>query len=430
MVNVKISRLIKAVSVFLFVLVLANDAVGQNKIGQLEQKIDSLLSDAIDSMAFPGAQVLVIHSGKQVLHKSYGYHTYNQQIKVDTTHLYDLASVTKVMAGGLALMKMQDEMLFHPSMKMSETHPFLLKSNKADITWRQILAHQSRMQSYIVFWQKMQKKNGKYRWRTFTEVQKRNYTNRINDELFLHKRYPKLMRREIKKSSLHAEEKYLYSGLAFLLIPEMVLEKTSTPLDEYLNQNYFKPMNLKYIGFRPSERFPIDKIVPTEIDTVFRHRQVQGYVHDENAAMLDGVSANAGLFSTASDLGEISKMLLNEGVYHDRQILDSAIIDMYNTVQYPENDNRRGLTFDKPLLEYKQGAGYIAESASPSSFGHSGFTGTFIWLDPEYELIVIFLSNRVYPHRSQTALYKLNFRPKLHQFAYDYVQSIVEEKEE
>ncbi len=407
---------------FLFLLIKPNFA--QENLQLFQNKIDSLVENAMDSLAFPGAQVLIIHKNKNLIHKAYGFHTYDKFIAVDTTHLFDLASVTKIMAGGMALMKLQEHQLFSPDQTLSETHPYFRNSNKADITWRSILAHQSRMQSYIVMWQKMKKKNGHFKWRTFSSKQGKNYPYTIDNDIKLHKRYPKLMHKIIKKSDLLPETKYLYSGTGFLLIPELVKQKSGLTLDQLLKREYYDPMKLTRIGFQPYKYFPAAEIVPTEIDTFFRKKLVHTFVHDENAAMLDGVSANAGLFSNAADLGKISQMLLDDGMYNGHQYLPNSIIKEYNTVQFPENDNRRGLVFDKPLLQYNDKDSYIAKSASPISFGHGGFTGTFMWLDPEYDLIVIFLSNRVYPYRSSRALYSLNFRAKLHQFAYDYINSL------
>ncbi|GLR15523.1 hypothetical protein GCM10007940_01380 [Portibacter lacus] len=368
-------------------------------------------------MAFPGAQVLIIHKNKTLIHKAYGYHTYDHITPVDTTHLYDLASVTKVMGGGLALMKLQEKGKFNPNMLLKETHPSFKNTDKADFTWQSILAHQAKLKPYIVFWQTAKRKNGRYKWRTFSYTQNKYNNIQIDDEIFLHRRYARKIEKLIKKSPLNSEAKYLYSGLGFLLIPDFVERTSGMPLDQFLKKEVYEPLDLDRITFQPSKYFPLEEIVPTEIDTFFRHKLVHGYVHDENASMLNGVSTNAGLFSNARSLGTIGEALLAK----DDKIFDHQIVAQYTSVQFPENDNRRGLVFDKPMLTYKAGSSYVAESASPSSFGHSGFTGTFIWMDPEYDLIVIFLSNRVYPYRSNRKLYSMNFRPDLQQLAYDYL---------
>ena len=405
-------------SVYLIIFFFASlNLQSQQDIEQFRSHVDSLVKNAIDSSAFPGAQVIIKYKDSVLIHKAYGFHTYDQMREVKTHHLYDLASVTKVMAGGLALMKMDELGLFSTEETLSTTHPYFKNSNKSDITWKEILSHQSGMQPYIVFWQTAKKKNGKYQWRSFSSKRNRWNPIMIDENTFLHRRYPRKMNRLIRSSAVNEEKKYLYSGLGFLLIPDLVYRRTGQCLDEFLMEKIYEPLGLSRITFQPATHIPKNEIVPTEVDTFFRKKLVHGFVHDENASMLNGVSANAGLFSDASSLLTLSDMLLRS----DNQIIEKAIVEKYTSVQFRENDNRRGLTFDKPPLDNKASSSYIAESASPSSFGHSGFTGTFIWVDPEYELTVIFLSNRVHPYRSNRKLYTMGFRPKLHQAAYDYV---------
>jgi CubicO group peptidase (beta-lactamase class C family) len=403
--------------IILFLFIFLANVKAQDNISTLQIKVDSLVFNAIDSAAFPGAQVLIMQGDKILVHKSYGHHTFERKIAVQNQHLYDLASVTKVMAGGLALMKMQEQGLFDPSQTISETHSGFENSNKSDITWQSVLAHQSRMKPYIIFWQTAMRKNMKFKWRTFSGRRDRFYNITIDNSLNLHRRYPSKIRKLIRDSELNEEEIYLYSGLGFLLIPELVYQQTGLPLDKYLSNEVYSKLEHSRITFKPAEKYPLREIVPTEIDTFFRNSLVHGYVHDENASMLGGVSANAGLFSNALSLGEIARELLSS----ENQIFKESIVKQYTSVQFRDNGNRRGLTFDKPVLDSSQGGSYIASSASPSSFGHSGFTGTFIWMDPEYDLTVVFLSNRVYPYRSSRKLYTMNFRPQLHQLAYDYV---------
>lgn len=401
-----------------FILLLVN-LNAQDKITVLQNKVDSLVFNAIDSSAFPGAQVLVMRGSDLLIHKSYGHHTMAKKVLVRNHHLYDLASVTKVMAGGLALMKMQEQGLFDPAQTIAETLPYFTNSDKADITWKSVLAHQSRMKPYIVLWQTALNEKKKFKWRTFSQRRDKYYNITIDKNLNLHRRYPRKIKKIIRDSELNEEEEYLYSGSGFLLIPDLVYQKTGLSLDDYLTKEVYSKLDNARITFKPSEKYYPREIVPTEMDTFFRHKLVHAYVHDENASMLGGVSANAGLFSDARSLALIAKELLsNEG-----HLFDSAIVNQYTSVQFPDNNNRRGLTFDKPVLKQHEGGSYIAPSASPSSFGHSGFTGTFIWMDPEHDLTLVFLSNRVHPYRSNRKLYTMGFRQKLHQLAYDYVLS-------
>ena len=392
-------------------------------IEELELKLDSIIHMGIDSMAFPGAQLIVANKDTILIQKSYGHHTYDQKTKVKDDHLYDLASVTKVTSGLLLLMKMVDAKLIDLDLPVSEYLPYLCRSNKKKLTLRQILAHQAGLEPYIVFWQNTLKDNGEFKRKTFQNKPSKNFTIQITDSLFLHKKYRKKMVKAIKKSKVikQDEAEYRYSGLVFLLLPELIENVLNSDFEQQLKVNFFDKLKLNKIGYRPLKRFSKKEIVPTEKDTFFRHRLVHGTVHDEAAAMLNSKSCNAGLFSNAEDLARLFQMLMNNGKKGDLVFLKNKTIDEFTSYQYPEMNNRRGLGFDKPLLEYNSDASYIAKSASSSSFGHSGFTGTFVWADPKSDILIVFLSNRVYPFRSQRNLYKLNIRPNLHQLCYDYL---------
>ncbi len=395
---------------------------GQN-VEKLQSKLDSIILAGIDSLAFPGAQLIVATGDSILIQKSYGHHTYDKKIKVENHHLYDLASITKVSSGLLLLMKMVDAKLIDLDKPISDYLSVLCRSNKKKLTLRQILAHQAGLEPYIVFWQETLKENGKFKKKTFQNKASKNYPIKITDSLFLHKKYRKKMIKAIKKSAVKKweEAEYRYSGLVFLLLPELIENVLKTDFEQQLKVNFYEKLNLNKIGYRPLSRFPLDEIVPTERDTFFRKTLVHGNVHDEAAAMLNSKSCNAGLFSNAEDLARLFQVLMKNGSTDKTPILSPATIQEFTSYQYPEKMNRRGLGFDKPLLEYDADAAYIAKSASPSSFGHSGFTGTFVWADPDSDILIVFLSNRVYPYRSQRNLYKLNIRPQMHQACYDFL---------
>ena len=226
----------------------------------------------------------------------------------------------------------------------------------------------------------------------------------------------------IKKSKLRENADYKYSGLSFLLYPDLIQEKTGLPFDTFLYETFYKPIGADRLVFNPTKYFPLSEIVPTELDTFFRQQLVQGTVHDENASMLNGISSNAGLFGNALDLGKLLQLFLNKGTYAGKRYLKASTVEEFTRCQFCEEGNRRGLGFDKPLIEYDAKAAYIAKSASPESYGHSGFTGTFYWVDPTEDLIVIFLSNRVYPTRASRQLYSLNIRPSLHEVVYEAIR--------
>ena len=231
------------------------------------------------------------------------------------------------------------------------------------------------------------------------------------------------MFRAILKAPVSEEKKYKYSGLAFYLFPEMIENISGEKYESYLNENFYKPLEAKTLTFNPLNKFPIHQIIPTELDTFFRMQQIHGTVHDEGAAMMGGVSSNAGLFGSAEDLAKLMQMYLNGGEYNGIRFIDSFSIREFTRYQFPENNNRRGLGFDKPLLEYDEQKSSVARDASPQSYGHSGYTGTMVWVDPKEDLIFIFLSNRVYPTRNNRKLYEMNIRPKIHQVIYDAIKN-------
>ena len=230
------------------------------------------------------------------------------------------------------------------------------------------------------------------------------------------------MYKAILKSPLYPEQGYVYSGLSFLLYPQIVTQLTGKAFDEYLEENFYKPLGAPRLTYNPWKKFNADQIVPTEMDSFFRKTVVHTYVHDEGAAMFGGVSGNAGLFANANDLAKLMQMYLNMGEYGGKRYIFEETLQEFTSYQYKEEGNRRGLGFDKPMLENKK-AGYIATSASEKSFGHSGFTGTFTWADPEHDLLLVFLSNRVYPTRYNRKLYDSKFRQKLHQILYNQIES-------
>lgn len=387
----------------------------------LVQVLDSIVLDGIDSMAYPGAQLIVYHQDSVIAHKSYGFHTYDRLQSVALDHVYDLASITKVISGLPVLMKLYDKGLFDLDVPAGDYISDWKETEKENLTFREILAHQAGLQPYIVFWSFMKNDKDSFKRRTVKSRKTWRFPITISDELYLHRKYKKKMWKQVVDSPLSNDKVYRYSGLSFLKMPELIEGIIVSDFNTQLLQTFYKPLNADRLRYNPWQEFPLHKIVPTERDTFFRNTLVHGHVHDEAAAMLDGVSCNAGLFGNAESVAKMFLMYMNKGIWEDRQYISSSTIKEFTSYQYPENDNRRGLGFDKPPLEYIAGESYIAKSASPSSFGHSGFTGTFAWADPEHELLIVFLSNRVHPNRSQRKLYTMNIRPKLHQILYDYL---------
>lgn len=394
--------------------------VGLN--GQLlEDSIRSIVEEGIRAHAYPGAQVLVAKDGKVVFHKAYGFHTYDSLQALHTTDLYDFASITKVTSTLPALMKLYGEGLFDLDAPLKRYLPFFKKSDKANISYRQFLAHNGRLKASIVFWREAKGRNGRWKRHSFRNHYSRRYPIRITDSLFLFKNYRKQIFKEIRDSKLNEKPGYVYSDLSFILYPAVVEKLTRQPLEKYLRSTFYGPLGASTLTYNPLRRFSAAQIVPTERDTFFRKIQVHGTVHDETAAMLGGVSGHAGLFGSANDLAKLVQLYLNGGKYGGRRYISEAAIREFTRCQYCEEGNRRGLGFDKPPIRHDAGQSYISRSAGPDSFGHSGYTGTFFWADPAQNLIVIFFSNRVYPYRSSQAIYELNIRPRIHQAVYDAI---------
>lgn len=402
---------------------------------RLKHRIDSIVSGAISQRATPGCSVLAAKDGKVIFSKTYGYHTYDKRTPVSEDDLYDLASVTKVSASTAAVLKLTDEGKINLNDKFSDYWPDWKKglfhpSNKENLRWREILAHQAGLIPYINYWTETVK-DGKLenRWYSFQKTEK--YNLEVAPGLFLKDRFRKKIYRDIRKSKLNPPGKYVYSGLAFLLIPQITENITGQHFTDFLNENFYHPLGAYNITYNPLDKFPRDRTVPTEYDSIYRHRQIQGTVHDEAAADFGGVSGNAGLFATANDLAKLVEMYMQMGTYGGKQYLSKKTMEEFTRVQFPGNDNRRGLGFDKPLLNNKEvdpRRSYPCPGASPESFGHSGFTGTFIWADPTYNLIYVFLSNRVYPSREGNMLSRLNTRTNILQVFYDEIESTESKK--
>ena len=389
----------------------------------LDIGIATIVQEGLDSMAYPGCQVLVAKDGKVIFQKSYGYHTYDKKQAVTDTDIYDLASVTKVTGATTALMKLYDESKFDLDAKFTSLWPAFEKTEKKDITIRNVLAHNARLLPYITYYQHSQRKNGKYKWKSIKTDSSKRFPQRLSPTRFLHKDYKeKKIYKMINASPLNEEPGYKYSGLSFYLYPEITFNLTGQKFDDYLYKNFYDKLGATTLRFNPLKKFEVERIVPTENDDFFRMVQLRGTVHDEGAEMMKGVSGNAGLFASANDLAKVWQMYLNGGSFGGEEFITKETIDEFTRCQFCEEDNRRGLGFDKPSIEYNPDYSSVAEASSPNSFGHSGYTGTFVWADPDNQLLYIFMSNRVYPTRKNTKLYRMAIRPRIHTVLYDLLE--------
>lgn len=407
---------------FTFTFIRAQVDNNASKLDVMTTKIDSVVIQAISEKAFPGCVIYASCKDSVFLFKSYGYHTYDSSRRVAINDIYDLASVTKVMGATLALMKLYEDGKMDLDDPISKYIDGIGKK-MGRLKIREVLAHQAGLYPWIPYHLESRKRNGEFKNKTVRSGFKEGYDYSLSDSLFLHQNFYSRIKKMIKKSDLSNDKKYRYSGLFFYLVPEIVKNLTGEKFEKYLLSHFYHPLNATTIGFNPLDKFSLSQITPTEIDTFFRYTNIHGLVHDEGAIMMKGISGNAGLFGNASDVAKVWKMLLDNGNKDTLQLLKPQTIDLFTIAQYPNNNNRRGLGFDKPLLEYDSIRSSVAKDASYRSYGHSGYTGTLVWADPENDLLFIFLSNRVYPSRKNTNLYKLNVRPSVHQILYDYLDA-------
>lgn len=392
---------------------------------KLNRGIAEIIQEAIDSAAFPGCQILLAKDGIIFYEQAFGHHTYDETTPVQTDDLYDLASVTKTTAATLALMNLYDQGIFSADQTFGETFPDFANSNKSGLRMREVLAHQAGLRPWIPYWSESQRKSGHYKWNTVSRDSSARFPYRLSDaDLFLHRNYrERKINRMIRRTKVNEEKEYVYSGLTFYLIPDYVYRMTTMPFDTYLRVHFYDPLGAQTLMFNPTSSYPLERIVPTEVDTFFRMDTLHGIVHDEGAAMMRGVSGNAGLFSNAHDLAKVYQMLLNGGRYHYRRFLKEETIHEFTRCQFCATGNRRGLGFDKPMVAYDPERSSVAKGASPESFGHTGYTGTLVWADPANDLLFIFLSNRVHPTRNNPKIYRLNVRPRIHNLVYELLEN-------
>ncbi len=385
---------------------------------KLEKKIDQIVELGIKKKAFPGCQITVARHGSIVFQKAYGYQTYDSLIPITEESIYDVASLTKVCASVPMLMVLVDEKKIHPDSAISSYLPYLHQSNKKKLTLRNIYTHQAQLKSWIPFYLKSIDEKGNLDTNVFRHERSDVFSLRVAEGLYIREDYRHKMFDSIAMSELRKKKEYQYSDLGFYWVPQIVENQLNEGFDKALISRFYEPLNMIHTRFLPRNYFDISQIVPTEKDTIFRKQLIHGDVHDQGAAMLGGISGHAGLFSNSEDLAILFQMYLQKGFYGGNQLVDSKTVAEFTRYQFDGNTNRRGIGFDKPLKTYSSN-GPVCPGASTKSFGHSGFTGTYIWADPTEELIFVFLSNRVYPTSNNALLSKLNIRTTIHQEIYN-----------
>jgi len=390
------------------------------KSDALQTPIDSIVNDALDKKAFPGCNVLVAKDGKIIFRKAYGYETFEKQMPAHLDDIYDLASVTKISGGLPGILKLYDDGKIELDKPVSTYFPDWQdkpssKSNKADLTIRELYTHQSGLVPFISFY-KVTIENGIPSPKWYAAQADKMHSLCVAPGMFLDNRFLDTVYCEIRKSPLKTRGKYVYSDIPLIITPEIVKNISGIDFKEFVEHNFYWPLGASELTYLPLLKFPRDRIVPTENDQYYRFQQLQGTVHDESAAVMGGISGNAGLFASANDLAKLMQMYLQMGSYGGKQYVSEATMKEFTRVQFPQNNNRRGLIFDKPSLNnklLKPEEAYPCPEVSAESFGHSGYTGTFVWMDPKCNLLYIFLSNRVCPTRDNNLISDLNIRTKI-----------------
>lgn len=385
--------------------------------------ITKIAEEAIARQTTPGCQIIVARKGKIVYEKSFGAQTYDNLIPINDESIYDLASVTKVAATLQVTMFLYEKGLLDIYKKASCYLPELLHSDKKDIIIKDILTHQAGLTPFVPFWINTVK-DSLFLPEYYSLVKNEQYPWQVAPNLFAVKSLRDSLWSWSIKSKMRIKPprtpyNYVYSDVGLYILHHLNDKLLNQPQEEFLQQNLYEPLGAATMGYLPLERFEPDRIVPTENDKLFRKALLLGTAHDEGAAMLGGVAGHAGLFGNAHDLAKLGQMLLQKGYYGGQQYFKPETVNYFTSKQF--DTSRRGLGWDKPVQSEWNSPTSIF--ASPETFGHTGFTGTCIWVDPKFELVYVFLSNRVYPDRSNTKLSTLNIRSRIQDVIY---QSIFE----
>lgn len=382
--------------------------VSSEKLKIIDKRIDTILQQRMA----PGGQILVARNGKVFYYKSFGYHTLVKKRKVKNSDIYDLASLTKILASLPMVMKAEEDRKLSLFSSLGDLLPAYSKSNKDTLLIKQILSHYGRLRSWIPFYlHTRDEETGENSLKYYRKKWSKEFSIKVAENLYLAKSYKDTIFKEIVESELRDKPGYKYSDLGYYMIKEIIERKYKEPLNILVDQMFYKSLGADRMGYLPLKRFKKSEIVPTEKDDYFRHQLVHGFVHDMGAAMLGGVGGHAGLFANANDVAKIMQMYLQKGSYGGIKYLEPETVEKFNTRYYESRKVRRGLGFDKPQIrpEEKPTCGCVSEH----SFGHSGFTGTYTWADPDSGILYVFLSNRVYPNMNNRGLVKSNMRTKI-----------------
>lgn len=404
--------------------------------------IDSIVENAIAAKAFPGCQVVILKDGKSVYDKCFGKYTYDGNKRVNPSTMYDLASLSKTTGTLLAIMKLYDLGKIDLDQKVSVYLPFLRATDKENITIKELLFHESGLPPslpfYIIaidstsytkpFYRSVKDSNHQYQvgekmYACTTFKYKEGWTSiepssdypfHVSANFYLHKRFHSEAMKMIAKAPLKSKT-YRYSCVNFILLKEVVEAISGDKMDSFLDKNYYRPMNLNHIAYLPLRKHSKNEIAPTLQYDFLRKGDLQGFVHDESAAFLGGVSGNAGLFATANDVAAIYQMLLDGGEYGGKRYLSKKSCKLFTSTT--SASGRRTLGFDKSLPDDPSNSPCCALAPS-QVYGHTGFTGTCCWVDPINRVVYVFLSNRVYPYSWNNKLSTMRVRGKIQSVIY------------
>ncbi len=391
------------------------ERVGMNSMKLAE--VDRLVQNGLDSLMFPGAQVLIARKGKIVYNKGFGKPTYKSTDSISTDHIYDLASLTKILATLPAVMKMEEEGKLGLNTTFQELIPALSDSELKNVTVLKSLSHYGGLPAWIAFYVDTLDKKRRPSSEFYRNHPADGFSIKITDRIYLTDAYKDSIYDRIGRQELKSN-RYRYSDVAYYVLKKYIEDTSNARLDRLVDDFLYKRIGATSMSYNPLDKYPLNRIVPSEEDNYYRYQIIQGYVHDMGAAMQGGVGGHAGLFSSANDVAKIMQMYLQGGFYGGERFLDERTVEKFNKCYFCDNDVRRGVGFDKPQIKDK---GPTCGCVSRKSFGHSGFTGTYTWADPEEGLIYVFLSNRTYPSATNTLLIRSGLRTRIQKAIYDSI---------
>lgn len=393
--------------------------VGMNS--EILSKIEAIAKKAIDGKMTPGAQVLVARKGKVIYQKSFGYHTYKNETKVKNSDIYDIASLTKIVSTLPNVMQEYDAKKINLETTLGSMLPEVRGTDKDSIRFKDLLSHYARLQAWIPFYKSTVDSVTKLPLKKYyRKTELIGFSQQVSENLFISKSYNDTIINKIIQSKLLPKKEYKYSDFTFILLKEYLEKANNKKLDVLSQENFFSKLGMNNTLYNPLQKFDMSIIPPTEVDTYFRHQVLQGYVHDMGAAMQGGVAGHAGIFSNSIDVAKMMQMYLQKGNYGGVQYFSEQTFNDFNTCYFCAEGNRRGLGLDKPQLPGTSGP--TCGCASLTSFGHTGFTGTMTWVDPETEIVYVFLSNRTFPDsNAPNKLSKENIREDIQKIIYEAI---------